>query len=132
MIAKIKFFITENTPHYLLFLALLFFVIQPHNPEISGIASWYGGGEILNEHTANGELFDPGELTCASWNYTFGTTLRITNYANGNSIIVRVNDRGPNKRLGRIIDLTKKAFSEIADIKEGLIKVKIEKVEPST
>lgn len=94
-----------------------------------GIASWYGGSERLNKHTANGEVFNPQHLTCASWHYPFNTTLKVTNSADGRSITVRVNDRGPNKRLGRVIDLTRHAFSRIADTRQGLILVKIEKVE---
>ncbi|MFH1593699.1 MAG: septal ring lytic transglycosylase RlpA family protein [Candidatus Omnitrophota bacterium] len=92
------------------------------------IASWYGGGEKLNKYTANGEVFDAKELTCASWDHPFNTRLKITNIGNGKSVIVRVNDRGPNKRLGRAIDLTKYAFSSVADTESGLIFVKIEKL----
>ena len=92
------------------------------------IASWYGGGERLNEFTASGEVFNPQALTCASWDYHFGTRLKVTNVKNDKIVIVRVNDRGPNKRLGRAIDLTKRAFSKIADPKQGLILVKIERV----
>ena len=92
------------------------------------IASFYGDGEALNKHTASGEVFNSNDLTCASWYYPFDTKLKVVNYLNGKHVIVRVNDRGPNKRLGRSIDLTKKAFSRIADTKEGLILVKIEKI----
>ena len=90
-----------------------------------GTASWYGGGEKLNKYTASGEEFDPNKLTCASWDYPFGTKLLVTNLENGKSVVVRVNDRGPAKRLKRIIDLSREAFRRIADLKKGLIKVKI-------
>ena len=93
-----------------------------------GVASWYGGGEKLNKHTANGEVFNPNALTCASWSYPFNTELKVTNVTSGKSVIVRVNDRGPNKRLGRAIDLSKHAFSKIANTKKGLVLVKIEKL----
>ena len=92
------------------------------------IASWYGGGEKLNKHTANGEIFNPQALTCASWDYPFGTRLKVLNVANNRSVIVRVNDRGPSNRLGRAIDLTRSAFTRIAETKKGLILVKIEEV----
>jgi len=92
------------------------------------IASWYGGGEKLNKLTASGEIFNPQALTCASWDYHFGTRLKVTNAKNNKIVIVRVNDRGPNKRLGRAIDLTKRAFSKIADTKQGLVLVKIERI----
>ena len=111
-------------------LAILVFILLLPDVTKAGsecIASWYGGGEKLNKHTANGETFNPSLLTCASWDYPFGTRLKITNTRNGKNVTVRVNDRGPNKRLGRAIDLTRGAFSKIADTDEGLVLVKIEK-----
>ena len=93
-----------------------------------GIASWYGGSERLNRYTANGEIFDPDGFTCASWDYPLGTKLRVTNVVNNKNVIVRVNDRGPNKRFGRAIDLTKNAFKNIECPKKGLVMVKIEKI----
>ena len=109
---------------------LVLILLLPHTTKAGSeyIASWYGGGEKLNRYTANGELFSPSLLTCASWDYPFGTRLKVTNLTNGKNVIVRVNDRGPNKRLGRAIDLTKHAFSRIANTKEGLILVEIEKL----
>ncbi len=94
-----------------------------------GIASWYGGGEKLNKYTANGEVFDSNDYTCASWDFPFNTYLKITNKSNNKSVVVRVNDRGPNKRLGRLVDLTKEAFSKIGNLEKGLITVKLEKIE---
>lgn len=93
-----------------------------------GIASFYGNGEKLNKHTANGEVFDSSTMTCATYNYEFGTILKVTNLENKKSVIVIVNDRGPNKRLGRVIDLTRDSFKRIANLREGLIRVKVEKV----
>ena len=91
-------------------------------------ASFYGNGEKLNKHTANGEVFNPNDLTCATYAYDFGTKLRVTNLANRNSVIVRVNDRGPNKRLNRLIDLSRRAFEEISELRKGLIEVKVEEL----
>jgi rare lipoprotein A len=93
-----------------------------------GVASWYGGGERLNVHTASGEVFDPSALTCASWHYSFGTRLEVTNVSTGNSVIVRVNDRGPAKRLHRLIDLSRAAFERIASLDRGLVTVYIKEV----
>ena len=78
--------------------------------------------------TASGERFNENDLTCASWDYPFGTKVKVTNISNGKSVICLVNDRGPNKRLynkGRKIDLSKGAFEKIADLREGVIKVNI-------
>jgi len=95
-----------------------------------GLASWYGSGdpsEGLNYLTASREPFDPTEKTCASWYYPFGTTLKVTNVKTDKSILVRVNDRGPNKRFtNRKIDLSREAFREIASLEEGLAVVRIE------
>nr|MBU1327823.1 septal ring lytic transglycosylase RlpA family protein [Candidatus Omnitrophota bacterium] len=94
---------------------------------IKGKASWYSQndpGILLT--TANMEQFDDSELTCAIWDLPFNTILKVTNLENGKSVIVRVNDRGPAKRLNRTIDLTKQAFSKIADPDKGLADVSVE------
>ncbi len=94
-----------------------------------GVASWYSESDpSINLHTANGEVFDDSQMTCASWDYPFGTILRVTSVKNGKSIVCRVNDRGPSKRLGRLIDLTKSGFGKMAPLKAGLIQVKVEKM----
>lgn len=94
-----------------------------------GIASFYGGGENLNRLTASGEVFDPEALTAASWHYPFGQRLRVTNLESGESVIVRVTDRGPHKRLGRLIDLSRGSFRKICPLEKGLVGVKVEEVE---
>ena len=94
---------------------------------IKGKASWYSQtdpGILLT--TANMERFDDSELTCAVWDMPFNTILKVTNLENGKTVIVRVNDRGPAKRLNRPIDLTKEAFSRIADLDKGLADVSVE------
>jgi len=94
---------------------------------IKGKASWYSQddpGILLT--TANMEKFDDSQLTCAVWDLPFNTILKVTNLENGKFILVRVNDRGPAKRLNRTIDLTKAAFSRIADLDKGLADVSVE------
>ena len=114
-----------------LILGLLFMsTAKGETVTMIGLASWYGGGEKLNKYTASGDVFDPEALTCAVWAVPFGTYLRVTNLGNGCSVLVKVNDRGPAKRLGRLLDLSQRAFSEIAPLKEGLIKVKVEVYDP--
>lgn len=90
-----------------------------------GIASYYGS-ELAGRATANGEYFNPNGFTCASWYYPFGTLLRVRHKKQ--SVIVRVNDRGPARHLGRIIDLSEASFAALADTKLGLIPVIIERV----
>lgn len=91
-----------------------------------GKASYYGD-EFHGKKTASGETYDKWKFTCAHRELPFGTRVRVTNQTNSKSVIVRVNDRGPFVK-GRIIDLSFVAAREIAMIKEGIIKVKIEVV----
>lgn len=82
-----------------------------------GVASYYGN-ELAGNRTANGERFDPGQLTAAHRTLPFGTKVRVTNAANGKSVVVRINDRGPFHG-GRIIDLSKSAASRIGLVARG-------------
>ena len=95
-----------------------------------GMASWYSEQDPgILETTANMEIFDDTVLTCAMWDVPFNAIAKVTNIENGKFVFVRVNDRGPAKRLvreGRIIDLTKAAFSRIDDLEKGLINVLVE------
>lgn len=111
----------------LTFLASLLVLTFPSEAQKiqRGIASYYGE-ECRGKRTASGELFNPQGYTCASWHHPFGTLLRVR--TTRHSVIVRVNDRGPNKRLHRIIDLSEAAFRQLADTKLGLIPVTIEVV----
>ena len=109
----------------LLLFLLIFFTPSITKANEIGTASWYGGSEKLNRHTANGEVFNPADFTCATYAYPFNTRLKVT-YGK-RSVIVRVNDRGPNKRLGRLIDLSRDAFYMLTgDLNKGLVTVKVE------
>lgn len=70
-----------------------------------------------------------GEMKCASVRYPRGTWLRVTNQENGKQIIVQVNDYGPDPGTGKVIDLDKVAFAELANVWQGVIEVKIEEIE---
>jgi rare lipoprotein A (peptidoglycan hydrolase) len=74
-----------------------------------GLAHSYGWGEPLNERTSSGERFDPTAMTAASWFYPLGMKVRVTDILDGDSLIVTINDRGPNRveRPDVIIDLTR-------------------------
>lgn len=95
-----------------------------------GKASWYSRHDPgIRKHTANNEIFNDQALTAAMWNVPFHQLVKVTNLDNGKSVIVRVNDRGPHKRFvrkGRVIDLSRKAFTQIAAPRKGLINVQIE------
>jgi rare lipoprotein A len=90
-------------------------------------ASYYHD-KFNGKRTASGKRFDNKKLTAAHRKFPFGTKLRITNEANGKSVVVEVTDRGPFAR-GREIDLSKKAFMEITSNKgSGAVIVKIEEL----
>jgi len=100
---------------------------HPKNKTAVVLASWYSRTDPgVRRHTANGEIFDDTQWTCAAWDMPFGTSVRVTNIQNGKSVICRVNDRGPRKQLGRKIDLSKAAFKKIADLRRGVIKVTLQ------
>jgi rare lipoprotein A (peptidoglycan hydrolase) len=90
-------------------------------------ASWYGEkhrGLLM----ANGQRFNPDKLTGASWFFDFGTKVVVT-HAN-RSVVVEITDRGPANRLvneGRKIDLSRAAFTKLADLDLGLIAVTVRK-----
>lgn len=81
-------------------------------------ASYYYTGTT----TANGEAFNPDGLTAASKTLRFNTMVKVTNLANGKSVVVRINDRGPYV-TGRCLDLARGAFSQIASLSTGVIMV---------
>ena len=87
------------------------------------LASFYGE----DSETASGEKFNANELTAAHPTLPFGTRLRVTNVANGRSVIVRVNDRGPFVR-GRAVDVSSSAAERIGMIDQGVAKVKLDVV----
>lgn|SRR3990167_3515102 len=96
-------------------------------------ASWYSRESCLKESgkfiMANGKELRDDQFTCASWDFKFGTKLKVINARTGKSVIVTVTDRGPAKRLyrqGRIIDLAKRAFMQIASLEQGIVEVRIE------
>jgi rare lipoprotein A len=62
------------------------------------------------------------------WGVKLGSKLKVTNDANGKSVVVLVLDRGPHPRLKRQIDLSRSAFKRIASHRQGLIRVRIERV----
>lgn len=84
-------------------------------------ASFYSDGQL----TANGESFNPNALTAAHKTLPFNTKVRVTNPANGKSVVVRINDRGPFID-GRCLDLSRAAFATIASVDVGALTVRYE------
>ena len=87
-----------------------------------GTASWYGK-QHQGRKMANGKRFDRHNLTAASWYFPLGTTIRVVNLKNGESVIVTITDRGPNLRLNRLIDLSEAAAERLDYVGQGLTSV---------
>lgn len=88
-----------------------------------GMASYYGD-ELAGNRTASGERFDPDQLTAAHRTLPFGSMVRVTNTSNGDSVVVRINDRGPFSR-GRVIDISHAAARQIGMHRSGTARVKL-------
>ena len=98
---------------------------EPDYELIGGGEASYYGHELAGNRTASGERFNPQALTAAHRTLPLGTKLRVTNRANGRSVIVRINDRGPF--VGRrIIDVSLAAAREIRMVGSGKAQVTLE------
>lgn len=90
----------------------------------TGRASWYGPG-FHGKKTSNGELFDMHKMTAAHPTLPIPSYVRVTNLANGKSVVVRVNDRGPFHG-NRAIDLSKAAATKLGFVHKGIAQVRID------
>lgn len=93
----------------------------------TSFASYYHD-KFNGKKTASGEIFDNDKLTAAHRSLPFGTQVKVTNLKNGESVVVRVNDRGPF-HSSRVLDVSKAAFEEISDIKHGVVPIEYEIIE---
>ena len=92
-----------------------------------GISSYYGQ-KFHGKLTANGEVFDMYGLTAAHKTLPLNTIIRVTNNANDNSLILRVNDRGPYVG-NRILDCSYGAALKLDFLNQGTAEIKIEVIE---
>lgn len=109
-------------------------VEQPLSPPIAlarrtptteaGIASFYHD-KYHGRPTASGEVFDTRKLSAAHRTLPFGTLVKVTRAGSDQSVIVRINDRGPFI-AGRVIDLSRAAARELQMERAGLINVTVE------
>jgi rare lipoprotein A len=99
---------------------------SPSQPTIveTGLASWYGPG-FHGKLTASGEVFNQAKFTAAHRTLPWGSRVRVTNLANGKSVIVQINDRGPAVK-GRIIDLSRAAARALDMVSAGITAVRVE------
>lgn len=92
-----------------------------------GVASWYGP-DFHGKLTANGEEYDMHGLTAAHRTLPFNTLVKVRNTSSGETVVVRINDRGPYAK-NRIIDLSRGAAEEIGMIGSGTAAVELYLVE---
>lgn len=105
--------------------ALMLVALQPGPAhaatcDLVGTASYYGKAHH-GRLQANGKPFNMHAMSAAMWGVPFGAKFRVTH--KGKSVVVTVTDRGPAKRLKRVIDLSQSAFAKIASLGQGLAKV---------
>jgi rare lipoprotein A len=92
-----------------------------------GWASWYGPG-FQKRKTANGEVFDTNKMTAAHRTLPLNSIARVTNLKTGESVLVRITDRGPF--VGdRILDLSRAAARRLSVYQHGTALVRIEVLE---
>lgn len=92
-----------------------------------GKASYYAA-RLNGRRTASGERLDNTDLTGAHRELPFGSLVRVTNLANQQSVVVRINDRGPHGR-GRIIDVSRQAAERLGMLRSGTAQVKLEQLD---
>ena len=100
--------------------------LQPYRAR--GVATWYGR-KFQGRRTASGERYDMYAMTAAHTVLPIPSYARVTNLANGRSVVVRINDRGPF-HADRIIDLSYAAAYKLGYVNAGSAKVEVEAVLP--
>jgi len=93
-----------------------------------GVASWYGPG-FHTGNTSSGEPYDMYGMTAAHKTLPLPTYARVTNLANGRSVVVRINDRGPFV-ANRIIDLSYTAAAKLDMVRDGTAMVEVRALSP--
>jgi rare lipoprotein A len=102
--------------------------VQPATPASEhGMASWYGVA-LNGQRSASGEIYDQEQLTAAHRTLPFGTKVRVRRLDSEESIVVRINDRGPYVE-SRIIDLSYAAARGLGMTDPGLVPVALEVIE---
>ena len=94
-----------------------------------GEASWYGRTKKMRR-TASGQPLDPNGATAAHRYLPFGSTVKVTNLANGKSSTLTINDRGPYTK-GRILDVSQRSARDLGFLTQGITRVRIETTEPA-
>jgi len=103
----------------------------PSQPTLveTGLGSWYGR-RFHGKLTASGEVFNQEKFTAAHRTLPWGSRVKVTNLANGKSVEVRINDRGPFGK-GRIIDVSRAAARALGMVGSGITAVRVESLSDS-
>lgn len=118
-------------------IVMLFLIVWAFANADEGLkASWYSVESLKREGTfkysrgvmANGQLYSDFNYTVACRLYPLGSILRVKNIANGKTVVVRVTDRIGRRFAKSRLDLSKAAFMQIADLRQGLIPITVEVV----
>lgn len=106
-----------------IFVLFMILCVSKANAATKGLASWYyyPPGK---RYMANGKMYNPNRLTCASKTLPFGTRLLVTSLRTGKSVVVTVTDRGPYTG-NRLIDLSKQAAKLLGIVSFGVSRVQI-------
>lgn len=86
-------------------------------------SSWYGGGEKLSKHNANGTPFNPRALTVAHRTLPFGTRVLLT--YGGQQVVATVADRGPAEWTGRSLDVSRRVAEVLGFKAQGVANIKM-------
>jgi rare lipoprotein A len=95
---------------------------------LHGEASYYGAA-FAGRKTASGEVFEPRKYTAAHRSLPFGTVLRVMRLDTKAIVYVKVNDRGPYGKKGRILDLSTAAAEALGMLRRGVADVRADIVE---
>ena len=111
--------------HFAFFLAFLTtFTFSLNAFEQTGVSSWYGPN-FDGKMTAGGEIFRTNDYTAAHRSLPFNSVIKVTSLDNGQSVCVRVTDRGPFAK-DRILDLSNAAATKLDMLKTGTARIKID------
>jgi len=113
-----------NVPLMIILAWMANATLEAHPPKQfkqAGIASWYGAE---CSKTASGEHYNCSSFTAAHRTLPFGTMVEVHNLANGRSVTVRINNRGPFCK-GRVLDLSKAAAQQLQMIRSGTARVEL-------
>lgn len=103
---------------------------RPPLETIRGRATYYSDA-LTGNPTASGEPYDPRAFTAAHRTLPFGTVVRVRSIADGRTVYVRINDRGPFGDRRRVIDLSRAAAESLDILREGVAEVVVEVLERS-